>query len=231
MTDTPMPVSTFSIFWQILRRDVSLAWSQGGTGTMTLTFFVIAISLFPFGIGPEPQILARIAPGVLWVMAMLAGLLSLDRLYQSDFEDGSLDQLALSPLGLYGVCAAKITAHFIGILLPLIVMLPLLGTMLHLDGDGYPALFASFLIGAPTISLIGSIGAAITVAIRRGGVLLSLLILPLYIPTLIFGVSAIDAAVQGLDVGPHLALLGVVSLVALCVGPLASAAAIRLALE
>jgi len=220
-----------AIFRGVAARDIRLAWSQGGTGTMALSFFLIAVSLFPFGVGPEPQTLARIAPGVIWVVALLACLLSLDRIFQADYEDGSLDDLALSPLGLMGVASAKIVAHWIATIAPLIIAAPLLGLLLKLPAGGYGYLLLSLLIGTPALSLLGGIGAALTVSIRRGGVLMSLLVLPLYIPTLIFGVGAIDAAIHLADPLPHLALLGAVSLIALVIAPFATAAALRLSLE
>jgi len=225
------PVNSVAIFRGIAARDIRLAWSQGGTGTMALSFFLIAVSLFPFGVGPEPQTLARIAPGVIWVVALLACLLSLDRLFQADYEDGSLDDLALSPLGLMGVASAKTVAHWVATVMPLILAAPFLGLLLKLPTVGYSYLVVSLVIGTPALSLLGAIGAALTVSIRRGGVLMSLLVLPLYIPTLIFGVGAIDAAVHAADPLPHLALLGAVSLVALVMAPLATAYALRLALE
>lgn len=224
-------VNSFAIFRAILMRDVRLAWSQGGTGTMALSFFLIAVTLFPFGVGPEPQTLARIAAGVIWVVALLACLLSLDRLYQADYEDGSLDDLALSPLGLTGVAAAKILAHWVATIVPLVALSPILGMLMNLDGSAYGMLILSLLVGTPALSLIGSVGAALTVSVRRGGVLMSLLVLPLYVPTLIFGVGAIDAAAGMTDPLPHLAFLGAVTLVGLVIGPFASAAALRLSLE
>jgi heme exporter protein B len=220
-----------AIFTSILVRDMRLAWAQGGTGTMALSFFLIAVTLFPFGVGPEPQILARIAAGVIWVVALLACLLSLDRLYQADYEDGSLDDLALSPLGLTGVAAAKTLAHWLATVLPLVAITPVLGMLLNLPTEAYGMLLLSLLIGTPALSLIGSIGAALTVSVRRGGVLMALLVLPLYVPTLIFAVGAVDAISTQLDPTPHLALLGAVTLIALAIGPFASAAALRLSLE
>lgn len=220
-----------SMFLAVVKRDMRLAWSQGGTGTMALSFFLIAVTLFPFGVGPEPQTLARIAAGVLWVVALLACLLSLDRLYQADFEDGSLDDLALSPLGLGAVCSGKILAHWTATMLPLVAAAPLLAMLLKLPSEGYVYLVGSLLVGTPALSLLGSVGAALTVSVRRGGVLMALLVLPLYIPTLIFGVGAVDAAVLAGDPVPHLALLGAVTLASLVVSPFASAAAIKLALE
>jgi len=223
--------SLSGIFFGIVKRDVRLAWSQGGTGTMALSFFLIAVTLFPFGVGPEPQILARIAPGVIWVVALLACLISLDRLYQADFEDGSLDDLALSPLGLTGVAAAKILAHWVSTVLPLVVVSPILGMLMNLPDGAYGTLLVSLLVGTPALSLIGSMGAALTVSVRRGGVLLSLLVLPLYVPTLIFAVGAVDATAGLVDATQPLALLGAASLLALVIGPFVSAQALRLSLE
>lgn len=220
-----------SVFTALVRRDMALAWGQGGASMLALGFFLIAVSLFPFGVGPEPQILARIAPGVIWVVALLACVVSLDRLYQADYEDGSLDDLSLSPLGLGGIAGAKVLAHWLSTTLPLAVTAPALAVLLNLPDEGYRVLVASLLIGTPALSLIGSIGAALTVAVRRGGVLMFLLILPLYVPTLIFGVGAVDAAVTLGDPLPHLALLAATTLVALVVGLAASAAALKLALE
>ncbi len=229
--ETSQETSLGGIFFGIVKRDVRLAWSQGGTGTMALSFFLIAVTLFPFGVGPEPQILARIAPGVIWVVALLACLISLDRLYQADFEDGSLDDLALSPLGLTGVAAAKILAHWVSTVLPLVVVSPILGMLMNLPDGAYGTLLISLLVGTPALSLIGSMGAALTVSVRRGGVLLSLLVLPLYVPTLIFAVGAVDATAGLVDATQPLALLGAASLLALVIGPFVSAQALRLSLE
>ncbi|NVJ70657.1 MAG: heme exporter protein CcmB [Alphaproteobacteria bacterium] len=226
-----MSTSLSGIFFGVIKRDIRLAWSQGGTGTMALSFFLIAVTLFPFGVGPEPQVLARIAPGVIWVVALLACLISLDRLYQADFEDGSLDDLALSPLGLTGVAAAKIAAHWISTVLPLVVASPLLGILMNLPEEAYGTMVFSLLLGTPALSLIGSMGAALTVSVRRGGVLLSLLVLPLYVPTLIFAVGAVDASAGHVDASQPLALLGASSLLALAIGPFVSAQALRLSLE
>lgn len=229
MTDT-LP-NGFSIFRGIVWRDMRLAWSQGGTGTMALSFFLIAVTLFPFGIGPEPQTLTRIAAGVIWVVALLACLLSLDRLFQADYEDGSLDDLASSPIGLMAVVTAKMLAHWLATILPLVVAAPVLALVLKLPDAGYFYLIVSLVIGTPALSLLGGIGAALTVSVRRGGVLMSLLVLPLYIPTLIFGVGAIDAAVHSADPLPHLALLGAVTLMAVVISPFSAAGALRLSLE
>ncbi len=224
-------VNRFGVFGAIIKRDINLAWSQGGTGTMALSFFLIAVSLFPFGVGPEPQTLARIAAGVIWVVALLACLISLDKLFQADVEDGSMDDFVLSPIGLYGVVSAKIIAHWFSTMLPIVIIAPLLAMLMQLPDTGYQYLVISLIIGTPALSLFGSIGAALTVSVRRGGVLLSLLVLPLYIPTLIFGVGAVDAVVLNTDPSAHIALLGAVTLVSIVISPFAASAALRLSLE
>jgi heme exporter protein B len=198
---------------------------------MVVAFFVIAVVLFPLGVGPEPNVLARIAPGVIWVAALLASMLSLERLFQTDYEDGSLELLALQPVALEVTVMAKVTAHWLTTGLPLIVAAPLLAVLMNMPADGLWALMAALVVGTPSLSLIGAIGAALTVGVRRGGVLISLLVLPLYIPVLIFGVGAVDAAVYGLAVRAHLLILGGIVLAALALAPWASAAALRLAQE
>jgi heme exporter protein B len=218
-------------FSLLVRRDVRLALRQAGDTALVLVFFVLASVLFPFGVGPEPNVLARIAAGVVWVMALLAAMLSLDRLFQADFEDGSLDLLLLTPLPLEATVLAKTLAHWLTTGLPLIVAAPLLGVMLRLDAPGYPVLIGAMALGTPTISLIGAVGAALTVGARRGGVLLSLLVLPLLIPVLIFGAGAVEAAVTGASVRSHLLLLGGMLLATLVLCPLAGAAALRQAME
>jgi len=218
-------------FWGLFVRDMRLAYRQGSAVTMTLAFFVIAVTLFPLGVGPELSVLARIAPGVLWVGALLSCLLTLDRLFQADYEDGTLEQLMKGPLPLIFVVLAKVAAHWVTSILPLILIAPVLAGSLNMPGDGILAMVIALLIGSPVLSLIGAIGAGLTVAMRRGGVLLSLLILPLYIPVLIFGVAAVEAAIAMLPASPHLMLLGGLSLGALVVSPLASAAALKLAVE
>ena len=218
-------------FLQIVTRDVRLAFRQGGATMLVVVFFVLAVALFPLGVGPETAVLRRIAPGVIWVAALLAAMLSLDRLFQVDFEDGSLDQLALAPLPLELVAAAKCLAHWISTGLPLVVISPLLGVLLELNGEAYGALLLAMAAGTPSLSLVGGIGAALTVSIRRGGVLLSLLVLPLYIPVLIFGTGAIDAAATGLGGGAHLLVLAALLAAALPLAPWAIAGALRLNLE
>jgi heme exporter protein B len=218
-------------FWQVVRRDLRLALRQGSDSVMVVTFFVLTVVLFPFGIGPEANLLERVAPGVLMVTALLASMLSLDRLFQADYEDGSLELLVLTPAPLGVVVAGKMLAHWLTTGLPLMAAAPVLAVLLHMPPEGFPALLAAMALGTPTLSLIGGIGAALVLGARRGGVLLSLLILPLYVPVLIFGVGAIDAAVQGLASRPHLMILAGLLSAALVLAPWASAAALRQALE
>jgi heme exporter protein B len=198
---------------------------------MVVAFFVIAVILFPFGIGPEPNVLARISAGVVWVAALLASMLALERLFQTDYEDGSLELLALAPVPLELVVLAKVIAHWLTTGLPLIVAAPLLGFLLHLSADGFLVLVIGLALGTPILSLIGAVGAGLILGARRGGVLLSLLVLPLYIPILIFGVAAVDAAVGGFTPRPQLLILAGMLLGAVALTPWAGAAAIRQALE
>ena len=218
-------------FFGLIRRDLVLAFRQGSAVTLSLCFFVIVVVLFPLGIGPELSVLARIGPGVLWVAALLSCLLTLDRMFQADFEDGSLDLLIIGPLPLEILVLGKVIAHWLTSILPLIVITPVLALTLNMPAEGIWTMSLALLIGTPTLSLIGAIGAALTVAMRRGGVLLSLLVLPLYIPVLIFGVAAVEAAIGQLSATSHLLLLAGISLGSLVVGMLAAAAALRLALD
>jgi heme exporter protein B len=220
-----------SRFVRLVRRDLRLALRQGSDATIAVMFFVLVVVLFPFGIGPEPNILARIAPGVIWVAALLASLLSLERLFQTDFEDGSLELMALGGLPLELVVLAKAAAHWLVTGGPLLVAAPLLAVLLGLNRDGFATLELTLLLGTPSLSLIGSIGAALTLGARRGGVLISLLILPLFIPVLIFGAAAIESALAGLSVRPHLLILGALLALALPLAAVASAAALRQALD
>jgi len=188
----------------ILQRDLLLAYRHRGELANPLVFFLIVITMVPLGISPSPEILARLAPGMLWVVALLATLLSLDGLFRSDYEDGTLEQLVLTPQPLYFMVLAKIFAHWLVTGLPLTLFAPVLGVMLALPAEGYGPLFLSLFLGTGCLSLIGAIGAALTVAIRKGGLLLSLIIMPLYLPVLIFGASAVQSAV---DNGPYVCLL------------------------
>lgn len=220
-----------SSFGALLTRDLRLAVRQGGDVTNVIAFFALAVVLFPFGIGPDPDLLARVSAGVLWVTALLAALLSLERLFDADFRDGSLEALSLMPVPLELQVLAKCAAHWLTTGLPLTVIAPVLALVLHFDTAGYPALIAALLLGTPVLSLIGAIGAALTLGARRAGVLLSLLVLPLYIPVLIFGVAASEAAARGLESRPHLLLLAAMLATSLALAPWAAAAALRQALE
>ena len=218
-------------FGHILKRDLRISLRQGSDIVVVVMFFVITVALFPFGVGPESNILARIAAGVVWVCAMLATLLSLDRMFLSDYEDGSLELLALSALLLEAVVLAKAAAHWLVTGLPLIAAAPVLALLLNMSAESYITLFVVMLLGTPTLSLVGSIGASLTLGARRAGVLVSVLVLPLYIPVLIFAVGAIDAAAMSLPRRPHLLFLGAMLAGALPLAPFASAAAIRQALN
>lgn len=218
-------------FWRMLDRDVRIALRAGADAMVAVTFFVIAVVLFVFGIGPNPETLAEIGPGVIWVCALLASLLSLERLFLADYEDGGLEQLALSPLPLEAAALAKVTAHWVVTGIPLVAVAPVLGLVLALPVEAYAVLVASLLLGTPTLSLIGAVGAALTLGARRSGVLLALLILPLYIPALIFGVGAVTAALGDDPVRPYLLFLGGMLALALPLAPIAAAAGIRQALE
>ncbi|KPF86699.1 heme transporter [alpha proteobacterium AAP38] len=218
-------------FLRLLRRDLRLALRQGADAAMAVLFFVLCVIMFPFGIGPEPGVLARIAPGVILVAALLASLLSLDRLFQADHEDGSLELLSLSSLPMEAVAAAKILAHWLVTGLPLILAAPLLALFLNLPTDGFPILLLTLLLATPLLSLIGGIGAALTLGARRGGVLLPLLVLPLYIPALIFAAAAVDSVLTGQSARPHLLLLSGLLAASLPLSPWGAAAALRAALE
>ena len=220
-----------SAFWCLVRRDLRLAYRRGGDSVNVVIFFLLTVTLFPFAVGPEQAILMRIAPGVIWVVALLAAMLSLDRLFRGDFDDGSLDLMILSPLPLEMTVLAKCLAHWLTTGLPLVVASPLLAVLLAMDGEGFITLIGTMLLGTPILSLIGAIGAALTVSLRGGGVLISLLVLPLYIPVLIFGVGAVDAAVYGLAARPHVLVLGAMLIASLPLCPWASAAALRLSVE
>ncbi len=218
-------------FIHLVGRDLRLAQRHGFDSLLVVVFFVIAVVLFPFGVGPEPNILARIAAGIIWVAALLASMLSLERLLQADYEDGSLELLVLSPVPLEIIVLAKILAHWLTTGLPLIVAAPLLAVLLNMNGEGFAILVLALALGTPTLSLIGAVGAALILGSRRGGVLLSLLVLPLYIPILIFGVGAVDAAIAGFAFKAQILILAGLFLGTLALCPWASAAAIRQALE
>jgi len=215
------------IFRHLMMRDLRLALRQGTDVAMVVSFFVITVTLFPLGVGPEPNVLARIAAGVVWVTALLAVMLSLERMFQSDYEDGSVALLLLTPAPLELVVLAKIAAHWLLTGFPLIVTAPVLAALMNMPGEGYAVLIATMALATPTLSLIGAVGAALTLGARRGGVLISLLVLPLYIPVLIFAVAAVDAAITDLSTRPHMLILGAMLAAALPLAPWAAAAALR----
>ena len=215
----------------IVRRDLLLAMRRKSEVLTALFFFVIVTSLFPLGIGPEPALLRRIAPGVLWVAALLATMLGLQRMFAPDHADGTLEQMALSPSPLVLLVLGKVIAHWLLSGLPLLLLAPVLGLQFDLGADALGVLMLALLLGTPLLSLIGAIGAALTLGLRGGGVLLSLLVLPLYIPTLIFGAGAVQAQVSGLGAGGHLSLLAALLVLAVFFTPWATTAALRIALE
>lgn len=224
-------ISITRLFVMTFKRDMVLAFRRKSELVNPLIFFLIVASLFPIGVSPEPTFLSQLAPGLLWVAALLATLLSMESLFKSDYEDGSLEQLLLSPQPLFLIVLSKVAAHWLMSGLALTLIAPLLGVMLFLPSEGMPGLMLSLLLGTPTLSLIGAIGAALTVGLRRGGVLISLLVLPLYIPVLIFGSSAVQAAVTGLPLSGYLALLGALLALALALAPIAAGAALRISVS
>ncbi len=221
-----------SAFAELLKRDVLMTWREGSAVGTALGFYVMVITLLPLGIGPDLNLLARIAPGLLWVALLLAALLSLGRLFETDLDDGSLDVLVTSALPLEAVAAAKCLAHWLGTAVPLAVLAPVLGLLLNLPIEAYAPLVLSMLVGTPAVSFIGGIGAALTLRSRRGGVLLALLMLPLFVPTLIFGIETVaGAAVDSGAFLPSLLILGAISLASIALAPVAIAAALRLQVQ
>jgi len=220
-------LSYLSVFRLVLGRELKLAFRHKDDVFNPLLFFIIVTTLFPLGVGPESQLLGRIAPGIIWVAALLSTLLSLDRLFKSDHADGSLEQLLLSPYPVFILVFAKVVGHWLLTGVPLIFMAPILAVSLHLDTNGFEALMLTLLLGTPILSFIGAIGAALTVGVKKGGVLLSLLVLPLYIPVLIFATSAIDTAVMNLPYGGQLAIIGAMLVGALTLAPFAISSALK----
>ncbi|MCT4331876.1 heme exporter protein CcmB [Paracoccus sp. YLB-12] len=215
----------------LLKRDLALATRAGGGFGLAVAFFLILCALVPFGVGPDTGALRPIGPGILWVGALLACLLSLDRIFALDHEDGSMDLLATAPIPLEGVVAVKALAHWITSGLPLIVAAPVFGLLLHLPGAATPWLIASLLVGTPALSMLGAFGAAITVGLRRGGLLLSLLVLPLYIPTLIFGTEVVRRGAEGGDPATPMLFLAGITAGVIALVPFAAAAALRVNLR
>ncbi|MAM61756.1 heme exporter protein CcmB [Maritimibacter sp. UBA3975] len=215
----------------LLLRDLRLSVRAGGGFGLGLAFFLIVSVLVPFGVGPEAEILARIAPGILWVGALLACLLSLDRIFQLDFEDGSLDLLATAPVPMEGAVVMKALAHWLVTGLPLTLAAPLFGGLMSMAAPGHWWMFVTLLLGTPALSMIGAFGAALTVGLKRGGLLLSLLVLPLYVPTLIFGAEAATRGMAGLDATTPLLMVAGITAGSVALLPFAAAAALRINLR
>ncbi len=218
-------------FWFLLRRDLMLAVRNRAEYVMPLLFFVMVITLFPLALGVLPNLLARIAPGVIWVAALLSAMLSLDSIFRSDFEDGSLEQIMLSAHPAPVLVLAKVIAHWLVTGLPLLLVAPVLAEMLGMPSEAQATLFLTILLGTPILSLIGAVGVALTVGLRKGGIILSLLVLPLYVPVLIFSASAVDAAASGLEVTAQFSMLLALFFLALSLTPWATAAALRMSLS
>lgn len=223
--------SMFSMFRWMVWRDLLLAWRRRTDVLATLFFFIIVVSLFPLGVGPEPQLLRTIAPGVVWVAALLASMLALGRTFGNDFQDGTLEQLLLTPQPLFLIVLAKVLAQWLVSELPLVLVAPVLGMQFGLSQNTLWIMTVSLLLGTPVLSLIGSIGAALTLGLRAANVLVALLVLPLYIPVLIFGAGAIESTVNGLEPQAYLLLLGATLVLALAFAPWATSAALRISVE
>jgi heme exporter protein B len=215
----------------VVARDLLIATRRRSDVLTTFFFFVIVVSLFPLGVGPAPDILREIAPGVVWVAALLAAMLSLARMFGADYADGTLEQLVLTPQPLTLLVLSKVLAHWLTTGLPLVLMAPLMGLQFNLPGDALATLLVSLLIGTPALSLVGAVGAALTLGVRGGGALTAVLVLPLYVPVLVFGAGAVTASSTGMGVAGHLSLLGAMSLAALVFAPWATAMALRISLE
>ena len=218
-------------FALLLKRDLTLAVRHRAEMVNPLLFFILVTSLFPLGVGANPNLLQAIGPGVIWVAALLAALLSLDNIFRSDFEDGTLEQFLLSSHPVSILVLAKVTAHWLVTGLPLLLVSPLLGVLLGLTGNGIRILMITLLLGTPVLSLLGAVGVALTVGLRKGGMILSLLVLPLYVPLLIFAASAVDTAAAGLPVSAHLLFISALLVLALSLSPPATAAALRISLS
>ena len=224
-------LSLMSAFLFLLRRDLLLAVRNRAEVVNPLLFFVMVITLFPLAIGAYPELLARVAPGIIWVAALLASMLSLDAIFRSDFDDGSLEQMVISAHPVTILVLAKVCAHWLTTGLPLLIIAPVLASMLGMPVDVQPVLLLTILLGTPVLSLIGSIGVALTVGLRKGGIILSLLVLPLYVPVLIFAASAIDAASGGLDISIQINIMLAFLFLAISLAPWATAAALRMSLS
>jgi heme exporter protein B len=212
----------------LLRRDIALAFREGGAIGVALGFYLMVIAIAPFGLGPDINLLARVAPGLLWIALLLAALLSADRIFHNDYEDGSLDVLTMGPVPLAAVAASKSLAHWVTTCVPLALLAPVLGLLLNFPIDAIPLLVLTMLVGTPAVSFIASIGASLTLGLRRSGLLLALLVLPLYVPVLIFGASTISTALTGPgSPWPPFLMLCAISLASIVLAPIAAAAALR----
>jgi len=220
-----------SIIAATLRRELLIAFRSPGEIINPLMFFVIAVSLFPLGVGANQEFLSEIAAGVIWVTALLAVMLSMDSLFRADYEDGSLEQLLLSPQPLYFVILAKVASHWLVSGLPLVILAPIFASMLSLPAEGILPLMAALLIGTPILTMLGAVGMALTVGLSKSGLLLAVLVLPLYIPVLVFGTGVVDSALNSLATSGLLALLGAMLILALCLTPLAIIAALRISVS
>lgn len=226
--ETPGPFAAFGV---VVRRDLTLAWRRRAQIVNPLVFFLIVVTLFPLALGPETNLLARMAPGIIWVAALLASMLSLEQIFHADFDDGTLEQMLLSPQPTVVIVTAKVAAHWLVAGLPLVLLAPLLGVLLHVPETVMPVLLAGLALGTPVLSLVGAVGAALTVTQRGGGVLLSVLVLPLFAPALILGAAAADSAAGGLPAESHLYLLAALLVLTATLAPWAIGAAVRIAFE
>jgi heme exporter protein B len=226
-----MPATTRGAFFALLKRDLMLAYRHRNELLNPLFFFILVVTLFPLGTTPEKQLLVTMAPGVIWVAALLASMLSLDSLFRADYEDGTLEQILISPHPIAVLVLAKILAHWLVTGFPMILLAPLLGMFMHLPAEGVGTLMLTLLLGTPVLSLVGAIGMALTVGLRRGGMLLSLLVLPLYIPILIFSANAVDANLAGMAIKGQIYFLSAMLVLAMTLAPIATAAALRISLE
>jgi len=232
MTDvSPQNLSLRHSLWAMFKRDMALVVRHRGELANPLVFFLLVLTMVPLGISPDPTVLSTLAPGMLWVVALLATLLSLDGLFRQDFDDGSLEQMVISPQPLYAMVVVKIIVHWLSTGLPLTLLTPLLGVMLALPSEGYLPLLLSLLLGTGSLSLIGAIGSALTVSLRKGGLLLSLIVMPLYVPVLIFGASSVKAAIEGFPYNAQLAVLGAMLAIAIILAPFAIAGALRISVN
>jgi heme exporter protein B len=220
-----------NLYLDVLRRDLVLAWRRQSDIYVTLCFFILVVMLFPFGVGPDPAMLKIIAPGIVWVAALLASTLALNRLFAPDYADGTLEQLLLTPEPLIVVVFAKIKAHWLISALPILLLSPLIGLQFGLSADAITVLFFSLLLGTPVLSLIGAIAAALTLGLRGSGMLVALLILPLSVPVLILGAGAVAAQMSGINATAHLELLGALLAAASALAPWATAVALRISME